>query len=45
MFNNILFFGNLSVNEIMWEKYCTARQDREDNVMRSRQDGISMPDN
>ena len=43
MFNNFLF-GNRSVNEIMWEKYGTARQDREDNIMRRRQDAISMPD-
>jgi hypothetical protein len=45
MFNNIVFFGNLSFNEIMWGKYSTAREDREDNIMYRRQDAISMPDN
>ena len=41
----IFFFGNHSFNEIMWEKYGTARQDREDNMLRRRQDAISMSDN
>jgi hypothetical protein len=41
MFNNIFFPGNRSVDEIMWEKYGTARQD---NKRRPRQDAISTPD-
>jgi hypothetical protein len=45
MFNNIFSPGKRSVNAIMWEKYGTARQDTEDNIMRRRQDAISMPDN
>ena len=34
MFNNFYFSENRAVYEIMWKKYCTARQSTDDNTIR-----------
>jgi len=43
---SIIFFSEIiPLMRYCGEKYRTARQDGEDNIMRRRQDAISMPDN
>ena len=39
---NLFYPENLTVYEIMWEKYCTAVQATDDNIKRRRKDGVCM---